>query len=104
MTDPEPTDPLLDDLFALLAELTAESADYRAREDDAQRWYNRGYANGMAAALRVLGHGERVAATIDSDPYDAARDQAALPWGRAYEHGRATGERETFEVLGPPPD
>ncbi len=95
VTNPE----LLTQLLRLLAELTEESEGYLEREDDSQRWYNRGYANGMAAALTRLGHGDAVARTVASDPYDRARDQKHLPWGKAYEHGRDMGERETHEVL-----
>ncbi len=90
---------LLDQLLKLLAELTEESEGYLDREDDPQLWYNRGYANGMAAALTELGHGEAVGRTVEADPYDAARDQTHLPWGKAYEHGREMGEREAREVL-----
>ncbi len=90
---------ILNQLLALLAELTRDSEGYLEREDDSQLWYNRGYANGMAAALTALGHGEAVARTIEPDPYDRARDQQHLPWGKAYEHGREMGERETHEVL-----
>jgi hypothetical protein len=90
---------LLDQLLKLLAELTEESEGYLDREDDPQLWYNRGYANGMAAALTDLGHAEAVARTVEVDPYDAARDQTHLPWGKAYEHGREMGEREAREVL-----
>ncbi|MCG6942460.1 MAG: hypothetical protein LJE69_14565 [Thiohalocapsa sp.] len=90
---------LLNQLLRLLAELTEDSEGYLEREDDFQRWYNRGYANGMAAALTALGHGEAVARTVEPDPYDRARDQDHLPWGKAYEHGREMGERETHEVM-----
>jgi hypothetical protein len=89
---------LLTQLLRLIAELTEESEGYLDREDDPQLWYNRGYANGVAAALRDLGHADAVAETVPPDPYDAARDQQHLPWGRAYEHGREMGERETHEV------
>jgi len=90
---------LLDQLLSLMTELTAESEGYLDRQDDPQLWYNRGYANGMAAALRELGHGEAVDRTIGPDPYDRARDQDHLPWGKAYEHGRALGAKETLEVM-----
>ena len=100
MTD----DPLIERLLALMVRLTDESEGYLERQDDPQLWYNRGYANGMAAALGALGHAERVAAVRAPDGYDPARDQAHLPWGRAYEHGRETGWRETYEVTGRDPD
>ncbi|MGD8208127.1 MAG: hypothetical protein PVH47_08625 [Thiohalocapsa sp.] len=95
------SDPLLlEQLLSLLIELTEESEGYLDRQDDPQLWYNRGYANGMAAALRELGHGALLDARVGAeDPYERARDQAHLPWGKAYEHGREIGSRETFEVM-----
>ena len=99
LPDTVPDSELLDTLLRLLAELTEESEGYLEREDDFQLWYNRGYANGMAAALTALGHGEAVARAVQPDPYERARDQQHLPWGKAYEHGRDMGERETREVM-----
>ncbi|MFP4247548.1 MAG: hypothetical protein ACLFQ1_10250 [Halochromatium sp.] len=93
-------DPLIERLLELARALTHDSEGYLDRQDDPQLWYNRGYANGMLAALRALGHGPRVAATLEPDVYDAARDQAHLPWGKAYEHGREKGLEETYEVTG----
>jgi hypothetical protein len=95
VSDPD----LLAQLLRLLTELTEESEGYLDREDDSQLWYNRGYANGMAAALTELGHRDAVARTVEPDPYDLARDRKHLPWGKAYEHGREMGERETYEVM-----
>lgn len=99
MPQPTANATLLDQLVALMQRLTDESEGYLDRQDDAQLWYNRGYANGMAAALREVGHGDRVDAAIAVDPYEVARDQDHLPWGKAYEHGREMGRREAFEVL-----
>lgn len=93
-------DPLLDRLLELARQLIDGSEGYLDRQDDSQLWYNRGYANGIAAALRALGHGEAVDAALEADCYDAARDQSHLPWGKAYEHGREMGLRETYEVTG----
>ncbi len=93
-------DPLLDRLIELARELSDGSEGYLDRQDDFQLWYNRGYANGVAAALRALGHGAHVDASLEADCYDAARDQSHLPWGKAYEHGREMGLRETYEVTG----
>ena len=96
-----PSPDLIEQLFTLLTELTEGSEGYLDRQDDPQLWYNRGYANGMAEALRELGHRIRVAKTIAPDPYDVARDQDHLPWGKAYEHGREMGAKETLEVMPP---
>ncbi|MBK5930039.1 hypothetical protein [Halochromatium salexigens] len=93
-------DPLIERLLELARELTHDSEGYLDRQDDPQVWYNRGYANGMAAALRALGHGALVDAALTSDVYDTARDQAHLPWGKAYEHGREMGLSETYEITG----
>jgi hypothetical protein len=87
---------LLDQLRALIAKLSAETEGYLDRQDDPQLWYNRGYANGMVAALGAAGFGGQAA--VD-DPYETARDQGHLPWGKAYEHGRGNGWKETCEVL-----
>jgi hypothetical protein len=95
MTQPE----IVEQLLELLSELTEETEGYLERQDDAQLWYNRGYANGMAAALRQAGLGERVDALIGVDPYENARDQDHLPWGKAYVHGRSMGEREALDIL-----
>ena len=94
---PEPA--ILGQLLDLLLELTADSEGYLDRQDDPQLWYNRGYANGMAAVLRERGYGARVDRLIEPDPYEVARDQLHLPWGKAYEHGREMGAKETREVL-----
>jgi hypothetical protein len=96
-------DPLIERLIELLKELNDGSEGYLERQDDPQLWYNRGYANGMTDALRKLGHGQRIDAMLEPDVYDAARDQAHLPWGKAYEHGREMGAKETYEVTGTSP-
>lgn len=93
-------DPLIDRLVGLAKELSDGSEGYLERPDDFQLWYNRGYANGIAAALRSLGYAAPVDAVLEADCYDAARDQSHLPWGKAYEHGREMGWRETHEVTG----
>lgn len=96
-------DPLIERLIELLKELNDDSEGYLERQDDPQLWYNRGYANGMADALRKLGHGRRIDTMLEPDVYDIARDQAHLPWGKAYEHGREMGAKETYEVTGTSP-
>lgn len=97
-------DPLIHRLLELARELIDGSEDYLERQDDPQLWYNRGYANGMLAALHALGYGADADADADAaigpDCYDAARDQAHLPWGKAYEHGREMGISETYEITG----
>ncbi|TVQ93444.1 MAG: hypothetical protein EA400_02455 [Chromatiaceae bacterium] len=93
-----PSAELIAELLDLLNELATETADYLDQQDDPQGWYNRGYANGMAAALRERGFADEVDRIIGSDPYDSTRDQATLPWGRAYEHGRELGYQDLCGV------
>jgi hypothetical protein len=100
MTTQRSEDPLITRLLELAGELTEGSEGYLDRQDDPQLWYNRGYANGMLAALHRLGYGADADAAVDPDCYDAARDQAHLPWGKAYEHGREMGIGETYQVMG----
>lgn len=85
---------LIAEMLDLLGELASETGNFLAQQDDPQCWYNRGYANGMAAVMREHGLAEQADRIIGSDPYDSARDQATLPWGQAYEHGRALGYQD----------
>lgn len=89
-------------LLGLLAELYAETEGFLDRTQDAQIWYNRGYANGLASALGDLGYGAAVRAIGDPDPPEIAAGVALLPWGKAYVHGFEMGRRETMEVMEPP--
>ena len=92
---------LLGQLLALIDQLREESADYLEEPGDQQRWYNRGYANGMVLALRSLGQDAALGGRL---PDDAAQIQphGPMPWGRAYRHGEETGRRETHEITGTP--
>jgi hypothetical protein len=96
-------DRVLPRLVALLRDLYAQTDGFLERPDDPQRWYNRGYANGMAAAIQALGHGAALPADLDLDLDGNARDliaqQLLMPWGRAYAHGSEMGHKETYEVL-----
>ena len=94
---------LLGKLIGLIRELYAESAGFIDRPEDQQGWYNRGYANGMIAALDGLGYGELLDAELGRDPTDIISGFETFDWGRAYRHGLETGERETREVIGPAP-
>lgn len=100
MTTQRSEDPLINRLLELARELTEGSEGYLDRQDDPQLWYNRGYANGMLAALQTLGYDARIDTGLSPDCYEAARDQAHLPWGKAYEHGREMGIGETYEITG----
>ncbi|MBK1709232.1 MULTISPECIES: hypothetical protein [Marichromatium] len=95
-----PPDQLLDRLLALLERLYRDTADYRARCDEAQCWYDRGYADGMRAALAALGHGAALAARPLPEIEPLAPTERVTPWGRAHAHGVEVGGRETRDVLG----
>jgi hypothetical protein len=95
--------PVLVKLIELLGGLYGETQGFLDAPDDAQLWYNRGYANGMVQALRELGHGDALPADLALDADGAAWDriaqQALTPWGRAHAHGLELGREETYEVL-----
>ena len=92
-------DTLLPQLLELICDLYEGSEGFLDRADDAQLWYNRGYANGVIQALELLGYARHVAGSLDPDPQDIIDGQEALPWGKAYRHGWDMGRKETFEVM-----
>jgi len=88
---------LLDQLISLVGELRTESENYLEEHQDAQQWYNRGYANGMLRGLEKLTGQERPAGLqLDSEADIAGHE--VMAWGRAYRHGEAMGEKETYEI------
>lgn len=95
--------PVLTQLTRLLRELYGQTEGFLNRQEDAQLWYNRGYANGMVLAMRELGHGDALPSDLILDPdgpvWDQIAGQALMPWGRAHAHGLEMGRKETFEVL-----
>ena len=95
-----PSHPVLSQLLTLICDLYEDTESFRERRDDAQLWYNRGYANGMIEALGALGYSAQVESLIEPDVPDAVADQALLPWGKAYAHGFDMGRRETHDVMG----
>lgn len=92
---------ILNRLLQLIERLYAETAEFQQHSDDAQLWYNRGYANGMLEGLDQLGYRDLMQSQlrITPDPGDVIADQAMLPWGQAYQHGFEMGSKETHEVL-----
>lgn len=96
--------PILTQLIRLLRDLYGETQGFLDLQDDAQLWYNRGYANGMVLAIRTLGRGDALPADLALDPdgetWEQIAKQALMPWGRAHAHGLEMGRKETFEVLG----
>jgi hypothetical protein len=86
-------------LLELICDLYDGSQGFLERTDDAQLWYNRGYANGVIQALDSLGYARHVAGALDTDAGDVIAGQEILPWGKAYRHGWDMGRKETFEVM-----
>jgi hypothetical protein len=101
----EITPELLDQLCRLIRELREESADFAEHHDDGQRWYNRGYANGMVIGLQRL-LGEQLPCGHSRDDPQLLQGHELMAWGKAYRHGERMGERETYEIGGanPPVD
>lgn len=94
---------LIGKLIGLIDELYAETVSFLDKPEEAQLWYNRGYANGIIAGLDALGYGELLDERITRDPADIISGFEIFDWGQAYRHGRETGDRETREVIGPAP-
>lgn len=95
--------PILTQLMQLLRDLYGETEGFLERQDAPQLWYNRGYANGMVAALRALGRGDALPTDLaldqDGEAWGQIAQQALMPWGRAHAHGLEMGCKETFEIL-----
>lgn len=77
------TDTLLPRLLELICDLYEDSQGFLDRTNDAQLWYNRGYANGVIQALPSLGYARHVASALESDGSDPIAGQETLPWGKA---------------------
>jgi len=90
---------IADKLINLLERLYGETAAYLDDQSDSQLWYNRGYANGMVAALRAKGYADRLAARLQTDPDGLHQEDRFMAWTKAYHHGFEMGEKETLEVL-----
>lgn len=98
------TTSVLTQLIELVQDLYGKTEGFLDHQDDAQLWYDRGYANGMLLALRALGRGDALPQALVPDPDGEAwariAAQALTPWGRAHAHGLEMGRKETFEILG----
>jgi len=92
-------DELLAQLLDLIDRLRDETGDFLEQPGDQQTWYDRGYANGMVAALADLGATSALGPRVPDDPAEITAHQT-LPWGKAYRHGEQMGSRETFEITG----
>lgn len=95
-----PPDTILAKLLTLIGDLYEDTEEFLERSDDAQLWYDRGYANGMIEALRALGHGAEIERLVEPDDPAVIAEQRLLPWGKAYTHGYEKGWRETHDVMG----
>lgn len=89
----------VDKLLNLVERLYGETASYLDEQSDSQLWYNRGYANGMVAALRAKGYSESLDSRLQADPADLHQEDRFMAWSKAYHHGFEMGEKETLEVL-----
>tara|TARA_Y100001935_G_scaffold223408_1_gene198810 strand:+ start:42477 stop:42773 length:297 start_codon:yes stop_codon:yes gene_type:complete len=88
---------LLDQLISLVHELRKESESYLEEQQDAQKWYNRGYANGIVLGLQeILGKG--ILIEIKPDNKENFAGQEIMAWGKAYLHGEEMGKKETYEI------
>lgn len=90
---------IIDKLLGLIQRLYGETNGYQDDQADSQAWYNRGYANGMIAALRDAGYQDRLAAGLNPDPEDLHQEDRFMAWTKAYHHGFEMGHKEAQEVL-----
>jgi hypothetical protein len=91
---------ILQRLQQLVAELYGECGQLSTEDEDLQRWYNRGYADGMVKALASLGYARELADLTPVEPLSLSDAERFLPWGKAHTHGFEMGEKETLDVLG----
>ena len=96
---PEIDPDLLQRLCRLVQRLRDESADFTEHHEDGQRWYNRGYANGMLRGLQQL-LGTQVPCGQLPDDEALLAGHEVMAWGKAYRHGEQVGEKETYEICG----
>lgn len=99
---PDLSPELLQKLCGLARRLRQENADFLEYPEDGQRWYNRGYANGMLKALQQL-LGEDCPCGEPPDDESELTAHQVMAWGKAYRHGEQMGLRETCEVTGVDP-
>lgn len=90
---------LLARLAGIVERLYGETPDFVDHPEDAQAWYNRGYANGVIAALERHGCAEVLDGRVDRDAADVAEPYRVFDWGQAYAHGAEKGFGEAQEVL-----
>lgn len=94
---PDMSPALLEQLCRLIQDLREQSADFAEHHEDGQRWYNRGYANGMIRGLQQLLGDEAPCDHLLDDETLLAGDEV-MAWGKAYRHGEQVGEKEVHEI------
>jgi hypothetical protein len=89
---------VIDKLASLVERLYEESENYSEDPSDAQLWYNRGYANGIASFLNARGHMDKIN-HVKLDAEDLYHGEQVMEWHKAYHHGFEMGLRESGEVM-----
>ena len=89
---------VIEKLADLVEQLYEESENYSENPSDVQLWYNRGYANGIAAFLNEHGYTVKINhLKLDAD--DLYHGEQVMEWHKAYHHGFEMGLRESGEVM-----
>jgi len=89
---------VIEQLASLVERLYKETAGYIDNPADAQIWYNRGYANGVARFLSDRGY-KQALQKIPLDDLNIHSKEQIMAWHKAYHHGFEMGARESSEVL-----
>ncbi|VAW62490.1 hypothetical protein MNBD_GAMMA11-1684 [hydrothermal vent metagenome] len=84
-------------LTDLVGRLYVETEGYADNPSDAQLWYNRGYANGIAAYFFKNNFADKLN-HLTLDAPDVYKNEKIMQWHKAYHHGFEMGERESGEV------
>lgn len=88
---------VIDKLAGLVESLYLDSEGYAQNPADAQLWYNRGYANGVAAFLNAQGYADKIK-HLNLDAEELYKGEQVMEWHKAYHHGFEMGFRESGEV------
>ncbi|MFV9615298.1 MAG: hypothetical protein ACNYZG_05030 [Gammaproteobacteria bacterium] len=89
---------VVDRLAGLVERLYQESENYAQNPSDAQLWYNRGYANGIAAFLNAQNSADKIK-HLNLDAEGLYKGEQVMEWHKAYHHGFEMGFRESGEVM-----
>lgn len=92
---------VLQRLVRIVDQLYQETAGFLENGDNQQHWYNRGYANGIVHQLGDFGYQAYVEDNIVPDAEDIIAGHEFWAWGKAYQHGKEMGMKETTDVIGP---